>query len=149
MSAFYFLRRLPLLFAALTLLAGVTGCTHLERNVTPGRDPAALREIFVARNLADNHRLADRLAAALRARGLRAESGPLTMLPESAEAVLHYEDRWAWDFGDHMTYLRLDLHDKGEKRPYASAYRLRHVANSTDVDAVVSQLVAELLRPLP
>jgi hypothetical protein len=136
---------LPLAFSVLALV----GCTHLERTVTPGRDPASLQEIFVARNLADNHRLAERLAAALRARGLRAESGPLTLLPKSAAAVLHYEDRWAWDFGDHMTYLRVDLHDPGEKRPYASAYRLRHVANSTDVDAVVAQVVAELLRPAP
>lgn len=139
-----------LLLPALAIL-GVfaTGCTHLERNVEKGRDPAALREIFVARNLADNHRLAERIASALRARGLRAESGPLTMLPPSAETVLHYEDRWTWDFGDHMTHLRLDLHDPAAKRPYASAYRTRYIANSTDIDAVVAQLAAELLRPLP
>lgn len=143
--SFFFRRLFSALFAALLL----AGCTHLERMVTPGRNPAALKEIFVAQNLSDNHRLAERVAAALRARGLRAESGPLTMLPEKAEAVLHYEDRWTWDFGDHMTYLRLDLHDPGEKRPYSSAYRLRYIANSTDVDAVVKTLVEELLRPLP
>lgn len=143
-----FFRRLPLLALAI-LCVFASGCTHLERNVEKGRDPAALREIFVARNLADNHRLAERIASALRARGLRAESGPLTMLPPSAEAVLHYEDRWTWDFGDHMTHLRLDLHDPGAKRPYASAYRTRYIANSTDIDAVVAQLAAELLRPLP
>ena len=127
----------------------VTGCTHLDRTVAKGRNPAALKEIFVAENLADNHRLARRIAAALRARDLRAESGPLTMMPEKAEAVLHYEDRWTWDFGEHMTYLRLELHDPGEKRPYASASRLRYIANSTDVDAVVKVLVEELLRPAP
>lgn len=136
-----------LLFVSLGF--GFSGCTHLERNVTTGRDPAALKEVFVARNLADNHRLAERLATALRARGLRAESGPLTLLPTSAEAVLHYEDRWTWDFGDHMTYLRLDLHDPAQVRPYASAYRTRYIANSTDVDAAVAELLAELLRPLP
>lgn len=144
MSSLVF-RLLPALFAGLLL----AGCTHIERTVTKGRNPAALHEIFVAENLDDNHRLAERVAASLRARGLRAESGPLTMMPEKAEAVLHYEDRWAWDFGEHMTYLRLDLHDPEEKRPYASAYRLRYVANSTDVDAVVAALVAELLRPAP
>ncbi len=135
------------LVAGLVLFA--TGCTHLDRTVHAGRDPAKLEEIFVARNLSDNHRLAERIAAALRARGLRAESGPLTLLPATAAAVLHYEDRWAWDFGEHMTHLRLDLHDPGEKRPYASAWRTRHVANSTDLDAVVAQVVAELLRPAP
>ena len=137
------------IFLAITVAWLFAGCTHVERTVTQGRDPATLTEIFVAENLADNHRLAKRIAAALRARGLVAESGPLTMQPGSAQAVLHYEDRWTWDFGEHMTYLRLDLHDPGEKRPYASAYRLRHIANSTDVDAVVRTLVDELLRPLP
>jgi len=131
-------------FLSILLLAG---CTHIERDVSPGRDPSALREIFVAANLADNHRLAERISAALRARGLRAESGPLTMRPVTAEAVLHYEDRWTWDFGEHMTYMRLDLHDPDQRRPYASAYRLRHIARSTDVDAVISAVVAELFRP--
>lgn len=140
-------RFLSLLAALLGLLFGA--CTHLERNVSPGRDPAALREVFVARNLDDNHRLAERLAAALRTRGLRAESGPLTLLPESAEAVLHYDDHWAWDFGEHMTHLRLDLHDPGEKRPFATARRVRHVANSTDLDAAVHELLGELLRSAP
>lgn len=131
----------------LLLLPLLAGCTHLERTVSPGRDPAAAQEIFVAANLADNHRLAERIASGLRARGLRAQSGPLTLVPATAEAVLHYEDRWTWDFGDHMTYLRLDLHDPGQKRPYASAYRLRHVARSTDVDAVIAAVLAELMGP--
>ena len=142
----FFHRRILFVFATAFLFAG---CTHVERTVTKGRDPATPKEIFVAENLADNHRLAKRIAAALRARGLQSESGPLTMLPETADAVIHYEDRWTWDFGEHMTYLRLDLHDPGEKRPYASAYRLRHIANSTDVDAVVKTLADELIRPLP
>jgi hypothetical protein len=139
------LRLLLLAFAALL----AAGCTHLERLVEPGRDPAGLTEIFVARNLDDNHRLAERLAHALRSRGLSSASGPLTMLPPSAQAVLHYEDRWAWDFGEHMTHLRLDLHDPGAPRPYASAWRTRHVANSTDLDAVIAQVVDELLRSAP
>lgn len=139
-------RRLFFVLAVAWLFAG---CTHIERTVTPGRDPAAPRRLFVAENLADNHRLAKRIAAALRARGLPAESGPLTMMPEKTDAVIHYEDRWTWDFGEHMSYLRLDLHDPGEKRPYATAYRIRHIASSTDLDAVVKVLVEELLRPAP
>lgn len=143
-----FSRRIFPVFLAPLLLA-FAGCTHIERTVSPGRNPATLKEIFVVENLSDNHRVGAAIAAELRLRGIRAEVGPLTMLPESAEAELHYDDRWTWDFGEHMTYLRLNLHDRGEKRPYASAYRLRHVANSTDVRAVVKVLLPELLRPAP
>jgi hypothetical protein len=143
-----FLRRLATFVFATALLV-LTGCTSFRRTVATGHDPAALREIFVAKNLNDGHRLAEQLAYALQARGLRATSGPLTLLPPSAEAVLHYEDRWSWDFGSHLTSLRLDLHQPGEKRPYASAWRTRYIATSTDVPAALADLVAELLRTAP
>lgn len=139
----------PLLFVFASLALLLAGCTHIERTVNTGRNPAALKEIFVVENLSDNHRMAAIIAAELRVRGLRAESGPLTMMPDTAEAELHYDDRWTWDFGEHMTYLRLDLYDRGEKRPYASASRVRYVANSTDVRAVVKMLLPELLQPAP
>ena len=125
----------------------LAGCTSLERSVAPGRDPAALREVFVASNLNDNHGLARRIAAALRTRGLRAEAGPMTMMPDSAEAVLNYHDRWAWDFGEHLIHLSLTLSDPGELRPYATATRQRNVARSTNLDEVIPELVAELLAP--
>lgn len=137
------LLRLLLVLAGLALAA----CTSLDRSVSPGRDPAALREIFVAVNLNDNHGLARHLVAGLRSRGLRAESGPLTLLPASAEAVLHYDDRWSWDFGEHMTYLRLGLHDPGEVRPYATATRTRFVARSTNLAEALPPLLDELLAP--
>ncbi len=124
------------------------GCTNFDRTVTPGRDPAALREVFVITNLNDNHGLARRIAAALRARGLRADSGPPTLQPASAEAVVHYQDRWAWDFGDHLVYLRLTLSDPGELQPYATATRQRNIARSTDLELAVPELVAELLAPV-
>jgi hypothetical protein len=142
------LRRLAA-FAFLAALLVLTACTNLQRTVAPGHDPAALREIFVVKNLNDGHRLADELAAALRARGLRATHGPITLLPPGAEAVLHYEDRWSWDFGSHLTFLRLDLHQPGEVRPYASARRTRYIATSTDLPAAVAELVDELLHPAP
>jgi hypothetical protein len=123
------------------------GCTSVERTVTTGRDPAALTEVFIATNLNDNHGLARHLTAALRARGLRAEAGPLTLLPKSAQAVVNYEDRWAWDFGNHLVYLRLTLSDPGELHPYATATRQRHIAHSTDLHVVIPALVAELLAP--
>ena len=132
----------------LALLAS-TGCTSLERTVAPGRNPAALKEVFVVTNLNDNHALARRIAAALQARGLRAGSGPLTLLPASAQAVVNYHDRWAWDFGEHMVSLRLTLSDPGELQSYASATRQRLIASSTDLDEAIPALVTELFEPKP
>lgn len=134
----------------LVMLAGLlwAGCTNVDRTVTPGRDPAALREIFVVVNLNDNRGVARHIVDALRERGLRVESGPRTMLPDSAEAVLQYQEHWGWDFGDHLIHLSLGLHDPTEVRPYATASRQRNVAFSTRLEEVVPLLVAELLAPV-
>lgn len=134
-----------ILFVLLTLV--LTACTSLDRKVEAGRDPAKLKEIFVAVNLSHNHGIARHLVTSLKARGLKVESGPLTLLPKSAEAVLHYDDRWSWDFGEHMTYLRLGLHDPGEVRPYATATRTRFVARSTNLAEALPPLLDELLAP--
>lgn len=142
------MRRIRFFFVLPALLLAFAGCTSIERTVTPGRDPAALREVFVATNLNDNHALARRIAAALREAGLRAEHGPLTLLPESAEAVVNYQDRWAWDFGEHLIYLQISLRDPDEVRPYATTTRSKHIERSTDLSVVVPELVAELLAPV-
>lgn len=139
----------PCFLVLLVLLLGLTGCTNLDRTLSPGRDPAALREVFVVKNLNDNHRLAEHLVAALRARGLVADSGHYTLLPASAEAVVRYEDRWSWDFGEHMIYLRVALHDPAEVRPYATATRTRFVARSTNLEEALPPLLAELFAPAP
>lgn len=128
---------------------GLIGCASINRAVTPGRDPSTLREVFVVRNLNDNHRLAENLVLALRDRGLVADSGPHTLLPPTAEAVVRYDDRWSWDFGEHMTYLRVALHDRGEVRPYATATRTKFIARSTDFEEALPPLLAELFAPAP
>jgi hypothetical protein len=126
-----------------------TACTHLSSTHAPDRDPATLREIFVVQNFNDNHRLAQHLVFALRARGFVAQAGPRTLLPPTAQAILHYEDRWAWDFGEHMVYLRLTLHDLDAVQPFATATRTRFIARSTDLETVLPPLVATLLAPTP
>jgi hypothetical protein len=134
-------------FLGLALLGAA--CTNLDRSVRPGRDPAALRVIHVATNFNDNHRLAEHLAVSLRARGLTVSTGPLTLVPPEAEAVLRYEDRWSWDFGQHLTYLRLGLHDPGELQAYATATRTRYIARSTDLATALPPLLDELFAPVP
>lgn len=134
--------------ALVALVFSLSGCTTLERTVAPGRDPAALKEVFVATNLNDYHQVARHIAAAIRARGLVVESGPLTMLPASAEAVVQYQDRWSWDFGEHMVYLQITLSDPGELRPYATAWRQKHIESGTRLEEVVPPVVEKLLAPV-
>ncbi|TAG32761.1 MAG: hypothetical protein EAZ36_01775 [Verrucomicrobia bacterium] len=139
----WFLRAIGLLAVIL-----LTGCANLDRTVSAGRDPSKVREVFVVVNLNDNRGVARHIVKALQERGLRAESGPRTMLPESADAVLKYQEHWGWDFGEHLIFLSLGLHDPEEVRPYATASRQRNIGFSTRLEEVIPVLVAELLAPV-
>jgi len=124
------------------------GCTSLNTHVADkNRDVAQIRRVFVLSNLKDNHGIDTRIVRALKARGLEAESGPLTLLPDSAQAVIGYEDRWAWDFSDHMVYLKLGIRDPQAVFPYRTTTYQKQVAFSTRVDEVVEQVVGELFGP--
>jgi hypothetical protein len=134
------------LFAVLCACALFAGCASTQSNVVePGRSLKDVERFFVLRNLKDNHRVHDSIVRALKARGLHAESGPITLLPKDAQVVITYEDRWSWDFGNHMVSLKLGARDPSAVFPYVTASFLDHVALKTDVDAVTSQLVGELL----
>jgi hypothetical protein len=135
--------RLVLMMLACALVAG---CASTQTQVTEkGRSLKDVRRFFVLRNLKDNHGIDVRIVRALRARGFEAESGPITLLPDSAQAVVVYEDRWSWDFSDHMVYLKLGARDPQSVFPYVSASYLKQVAFTTQVDEVVTLVVNELL----
>ncbi len=136
-------RLVVLAWLACVLFAGCASTrTHV---VEKGRNLEDVRRFFVLRNLKDNHGLDVRIVRALRARGFEAESGPITLLPDSAQAVLLYEDRWTWDFSDHMVYLKISARDPQTVFPYLSASYQKQVAFTTRVDEVVDAVVGKLL----
>lgn len=135
-------RLLSLLFAC----ALFAGCASTKTEVhEPGRTLKEARRFFVLRNLKDNHAIDQSIVRALRARGLSVESGPETMQPADTQVVIMYDDRWSWDFGNHMVYLKLGARDPSAVFPYATASYLDQVALSTNVDEVVARVVGDLL----
>ena len=132
-----------LLFLQVLLLAG---CTSVGTQVDKGRHLAGVRHFFVLSNLSDNHAIDGNIVRALQVRGFQAESGPITMMTDSAQAVITYDDRWAWDFSSHLVHLQIAARDPQSVQPFATAFYQKNIALSTEVDAVVNQLVGELLK---
>ncbi len=131
-----------LLLVALLL----TGCTSVGTKVDKGRHLAGVRHFFVLSNLNDNHDIDGSIVRALQARGFQSESGPMTMMPDSAQAVITYDDRWAWDFSSHLVHLQIAARDPQAVQPFAAAFYQKNIALSTELDAVVNQIVGELLK---
>ncbi len=98
------LNAIPALLCAVALLAG---CSSLAtRSVV---DLSAFKHIYVVHRLTDDHRGDELFVRELKALGHEASNGPLTMLPENADAVLPYDDRWEWDFKTYLIELDINL----------------------------------------
>ncbi len=80
---------------ALPLLAALllAGCSTVNTHLEPKVNLAQLKHVFVQQNLNDNHGLDLILVGELQARGIKAESGPMTLMPQDAEAYLTYQDQ--------------------------------------------------------
>jgi len=135
----------PLLLLALVAALFTSGCASYQTQVDRSQPAANHRRYFVQANLNDNQAVAQLIASTLRARGLTAESGPLTMMPPDTEVVVTYQDRWNWDFGQHMVYLRIALRDTATNAPVASAVFNGPVAINKDPPEVVARLLRDLL----
>ncbi|MBW8780575.1 MAG: hypothetical protein JF599_01620 [Verrucomicrobia bacterium] len=131
-----------------TLVLSLAGCTAINTRVEKEHSLhlSACHHFFVVSNLNDNHGVDQSLVRVLESRGLEAESGPLTMLPDSAQAVITYDDKWAWDFSAHMVYLQIGAQDPQAVRPFAMVAYQKSVALSTQLDEVVGLLVDQLLK---
>ena len=134
--------RLLLLFAP-GLLAG---CSTLDSHVEPKADLGAIRHIFVVENLNDNHDLHGLIVQELRARGLQAESGPITLMPTDAKVYLNYDDRWDWDFRSYLIALNLTLREANSDRLLATASYFRPTAFLKTPDFMVRTALAALLK---
>jgi len=141
-----FMKSVLHLLAVLVACTVFAGCASTQTKVIePNRSLQGVERFFVLRNLKDNHGIDRSIVRALQTRGLEVTSGPITLLPDNAQVVIVYEDRWSWDFGNHMVYLKLGARDPAAVFPYVTSSYLDQVALKTNVDQIVSEVVGELL----
>jgi len=132
-----------LLASALVLFLG--GCASFDASVEGGQSLKGVQRFFVVSNLNDNRALDHQIAQALKARGLTAEVGPLTMMPDDTQAVVTFQDHWAWDFGEHLVFLRIDVRKPSQEQTYASATFSARVPLREPAAVTLNRLVGTLL----
>ena len=136
------LLRLILLGVLPALLLG--GCATYDAEIVRGKSLAGVSQFFVVSNLNDNHALDHRIAEALQARGLQADIGPLTMMPEKTQAIVTYQDRWTWDFGDHLVYLTINARDALSNAPIAAVTYSVSIPKREPLPVTIAGLVDRL-----
>ena len=139
------LRTLLLLGAGLLL----GGCASYDAEAPRGTGLAGVSRYFVVSNLNDNHALDHRIAAALQVRGFVAETGPLTMMPGDTQAIVTFQDRWDWDFGEHLYYLKIMVRKPESNDTLAAATFSARIPLKESTLETVRRLVARLFSDPP
>ena len=137
------MKRVLLPSVLLLALAFFAGCASYH--ASHSRSLEGTRRFFVLSNANDNRALDHQIANALRARGFTAETGPITMMPDDAQAVVTYQDQWTWDFGDHLVYLQVSVRDRKSTQNLASATFSTRLPTRTPTSGIVDGLVGKLL----
>ncbi len=135
--------------SGLLLLVGLflAGCSTLNTHFMPGADPVRFKYIYVQQNLNDNHGLDALIVKELQARGIRAESGPMTLMPRDVKYYLTYDDHWEWDFKDALISLGLNVRDATTDRLLAAVMFQRPTAFMRQPDSMVRAVLDGLLNP--
>jgi hypothetical protein len=133
-----------ILLSALSFVALLAGCSSLNtRAVT---DLAPFKHIYVVHRLTDDRHIDDLLAQELQRLGHDASCGPLTMLPENADAVLTYVDRWDGDFKTHLVDLDVELRTARSDKKLAEGSYLQPTPKPKPPAEVVHDLLVSLFK---
>jgi len=120
------------------------GCSSLDTHQEKGL--ASLQHIYVEHRLTDNHRIDEAIVAELKSRGYEASCGPLTMMPDGIQAILTYEDRWAWDFNSYLIDLHIEVHANFTNKPLGHGHYHQASAITKSPPEVVRQIIDPLFK---
>lgn len=128
------------LFTAL-VLSFLAGCASVTAHKNPAVDLAKFKRYYVEHRLTDDRKLDEQIVADLRRRGLEATCGPITMMPENAEILVTYEDRWTWDFHNYLIDLSINLRDVRKEKLVA----LGHFRQPGPFSKEPAEMIAKVL----
>jgi hypothetical protein len=137
--------KLPVFLFLIGLL--LSGCSTLDTHFANNASITRFKNIYVQRNLNENHGLDGLIVRELKSRGIQAKSGPMTLLPRDAKAYITYEDQWDWDFKDYLISLRMTVRDATTNRLLASVMYFRPTAFMKTPDYMVRKVLDGLLNP--
>ena len=133
-----------LCLAAVLAFSLFAGCTSLNtRAVVSLTD---FKHIYVERRLNDDHHIDELFVHELQQLGHEASSGPLTLLPDNADAILAYTDRWEWDFRTYLIELTVELHTARTEKKLADGSYLQQTPKAKPPAEVVHELLASLFK---
>lgn len=135
------MKSLVLLFSIVALCAG---CTTVSVHKAPSVDLSQYKRVYVEQPLNENHHVDEMMTNELQRLGRSAGSGPLTMMPDNADAVITYEGRWSGDFKTNLIDLGISVHTPNTNKILAQARYYQPSAWPKPADVVVHNIITQL-----
>jgi hypothetical protein len=130
----------------LSVAALLSGCSSIQTHRDPRADLGRLKSFFVVHRLTDDHHIDEIIVAQLKTLGREASAGPITMMPQSVDAVVTYRDEWAWDFRSYLIQLDIEIVHAHTNQPLArGSYRQPTIVTKAP-PAVVEEVLIPLFR---
>lgn len=130
----------PILSVAVLL----SSCSSVHSRSNPQVDLGRIKSFYVLHRLTDDNHIDEQIVEYLRRHGREADAGPLTMMPQSVEAVVTYQDDWAWDFKTYLIQLRIEIR-RSHNNQFLAEGGYRQPSLITKPPAVV---IERILNPL-
>lgn len=139
------MQRLFTLLLPVFLLFLLGGCASYDTQVARGPGLAGVQRFFVIANANDSRGLEHRITASLKGQGLTATAGPRTMMPEDTQALVTYDDHWAWDFGERLVHLQINVRDARSSQLLATATFSARIPGRKSPAEIVDELIVRLV----
>jgi hypothetical protein len=137
--------RLWLIAIAIGVLAG---CATQNVSHAPGADLSSIKTIYVQKLAADQRGIDLLIVKQLNEWGFKATSGAAEKPAEPVDALLTYQDRWAWDITMYMLRLNVQIRDAQTGSIIASAESVRPSLERLSPPEMVKEVLqAALKRP--
>jgi len=144
------LAKLASIVMLLGLLVSATGCSvnRATASLSPGADLSKIKSFYLIPGTddEDNYKI---IQKHLENRGYAVTTGPEMPLPYKTDAVLHYVDKWVWDFTPYMLELTITFRDPINNYPLATGNSLHTTLSRKSADEMVEEVLTNIFNAKP
>jgi hypothetical protein len=134
------------MFAIATLSVVLSACATNGAQKVPTADLNSLHTFYVAKLPADDRGNEKIIAARLNKMGRVATSGAEPNPATAVDAIVTYQDRWAWDLTTYMIRLNIQIRDGRSGSILAAGESMRPSLQRKSPEGMVEEVLTEIFK---
>jgi hypothetical protein len=130
------------------VLSFVSGCAvnKMEAQVYPDKTLEGKQEYYVAKLKEDGRGINTLIASKLNELGKSASTGESTSIPETADVLVTYSDKWMWDITMYMIELTVIMREPSSEFPIAKGYSMHTSLTRKSPEEMVDEVLTNIFK---